>query len=361
MDLQHYDSESNFIIMNVRLLLFSFFCLLLSCNSDTESTHLTNELFKISEKNNPTQYFNISAGIDTVLYGIQGTRIYITANSLEFENGNTPTKKITISLKEVYTIAETILNNLSTTSNEQLLETSGMIKLMASSDNKNLNLKPNSSIKLQFKKIVNTPFMRTYTGKKEALKMNWVLDQDNIFDTIKFIEESRYIIPLAYGYDSIANGKTTYGIIASDTIVLRNTPDTIAIKNYLSAIEADKISDHFYTIHTTKLNWINCDFFIDSKDNISVFVKDEETNQVNLIFKEYSSIMSPSSYKDGKYEFTDIPKGSQVTILSLSKKNEDYYLAINDKTLQIDKEFISLNYQKSSITDIEKELDKFDK
>ena len=65
--------------------------------------------------------------------------------------------------------------------------------------------------------------------------------------------------------------------------------------------------------------------------------------------------------QNGKYEFINIPKGSQVTILSLSKKNEDYYLAITDKTLVTDNESIRLSYQKTTINAIEKQIHKLDK
>jgi len=321
---------------------------------------MSSELSDLSERINPTQAFEINPEKDTSIVGRLGTKIFIPANSLVFDNGEQATSKVTLKLKEVYSISEMILNGLSTTSNGELLETSGMINLEASTDDRTLNLKSDSPVKIQFRNVTSAPFMRTYLGQVDSTGVNWQLDAKNVYDTIKFDQPTEYIVTLDYGADSVFSGTVTYGIIGNDTIELTRTQfegdfttaDTIAYS----------YDPPFYEIHSTELNWINCDFFINSDDNIRVMVnKFDGANTLNfLIFQDYYSIMSSWESKENNSVFRNIPPGSIVTAIGIAKKDSDYYLAEQVVTLEEENQQITLDYKESTLEKISNQLEELE-
>lgn len=89
-----------------------------------------NAFFAANRKEAQQQYFlNAEQGI--VLIGKQGTVIKIPANCFVDETGNIATGKITFTMQEVYSYQDMILQNLTTTSDGQQLETGGMLYLEA--------------------------------------------------------------------------------------------------------------------------------------------------------------------------------------------------------------------------------------
>ncbi len=345
--------------MKIQLHLLIFIFVTFSCSMEDDQKDISSELIDISERLNPTQTFEINPKTDTVVEGRLGTRIFIPANSLIFENGEQPTSKITLRLKEVYSISDMILNGLSTTTNGQLLETSGMINLNASINGETLSLKPDKPIKIQFKNITSAPFMRTYLGEYDSTGINWALDENNFYDTIRFNEPITYILTLDYGADSVFSAIANYAIVANDTIQLNQVQfevDTTII---------DSISyydEPFYEIHATDLGWINCDFFINSNDNINVIAnKLEETKTLNyLVFQDYYSIMSSWVFEGNNSVFRNIPRGSKVIAIGIAKKDSDYYLAMHEVILETENQQIKLDYKKASIENISTKLEELE-
>ena len=256
-------------------------------------------------------------------------------------------------LKEVYTVSEMILNGLTTTSKGELLETSGMINLTATSEGKPLKLKAEFPLKIRFKNISNAPSMRTYIGSRDSALIDWQLDAENVYDTTKFKKEIEALYELPYGVDSVGIFEETYGVIGSDTILLERE-----MKYDDSNLDYAKASLLFYELHTTKLNWINCDYFIGSIDTVDVLVRisDESKALTFILFKEYNSIMAFSEYKSGEYVFRNIPRGSLVTLLSIYTLDSNYFLAMKDVTLKRDKQQIILDFNKFNLEDFEGQI-----
>lgn len=334
---------------------------LFSCSLDKgEQVDISTDLSDLSARSNPIQTFEYNPENDTLIVGSLGTKIFIPANSLVFDNGEQATSKVTLSLKEVYSISDMILNGLSTTTNEKLLETSGMINLKASSSGKTLNLKPGSPVRIQFKNVASAPFMRTYLGQVDSTGVHWQLDAKNVYDTVKFDEPTEYIVALEYGADVVFSGTVTYGIVGNDTIELKRAEfegdligaDTIAYS----------YDPPFYEIHSTELNWINCDFFINSDDNIGVLTNklDKAKSRNFLIFHDYYSIMSSWEVEKGNSVFRNIPRGSKVTAIGIAKKDSEYYLAVRDATLEEENQQIMLDYKKSSLEKISIQLEELE-
>ncbi|HYH14882.1 MAG TPA: hypothetical protein VD794_06675, partial [Flavisolibacter sp.] len=64
---------------------------------------------------------------DTLLIGPKGTALFFEKESFVLPDGSLPKGSVSIQLKECYSLADMVRENLSTTSNERLLETRGMI------------------------------------------------------------------------------------------------------------------------------------------------------------------------------------------------------------------------------------------
>jgi hypothetical protein len=133
-----------------------------------------------SERNR--QYFLINTDRDTLIIGKNGSSIFIPANSLVTEDGQpNPSNKAKIILIEAYSNQDIILNNLSTVSDEKLLETGGMVYIEAkTSEDKNLVIKEGEELQLNLvsDKKLEPDMQLFYTEKKEkavpANTINWV-------------------------------------------------------------------------------------------------------------------------------------------------------------------------------------------
>lgn len=86
------------------------------------------------------QLFCINPQRDTCLRAAAGTLIYIKANSFDLENTFFVPECINIEVKEVFKNSDIVIENLSTTSNGQLLHSQGMTSITASIDDVPLTL-----------------------------------------------------------------------------------------------------------------------------------------------------------------------------------------------------------------------------
>lgn len=98
------------------------------------------------------QSFTIDPTQPQTITGNQGTIIKFPKNIFQFKNGEQPNLPIEIQLLECYSYKDMISQNLHTQSNNQLLETGGMIKVEAKQGDQFLELKANQSYTIQFPK-----------------------------------------------------------------------------------------------------------------------------------------------------------------------------------------------------------------
>ncbi len=126
------------------------------------------------------QTFSIDPTVEQKITGKQGTILVFPANSLVDKNGNTPKGKIQISLTECYEMADMIMNRLSTTSNGKMLETAGMVNVVATSNGEELQLKKESPYTVEFPKKTKKDDFHLFYGERTADgNINWELAQDS--------------------------------------------------------------------------------------------------------------------------------------------------------------------------------------
>lgn len=357
------------------------------------SSDLNSDLLDLSESLNPTQEFKISPYSDTTIVGKQGTLISIKTGSFVTKDGSAVETEVQINLKEVYSPSEMILNGLSTTSNGKLLETSGMINIQATSKGRKLELKSDSPLKISFKKINDGNYMRTFLGERDSLGMNWVIDKNNTYDTIKVTKRAEAIALLSNNREKSIFYNKTEAIIGQDTIDITNpgefSPDIESIVSYSSqpydtATSNDAVVDipDFYfdstspeseitnrpeyqiynTLHSTGLNWINCDRFLKLETISSFYIQNSDSNYsyLFLVFKDMNSIMGGWIEKD-LAGFYNVPEGYEATIVSISKRDDKFYFAKETLTLEEQNEPLKMKSKELSLEEIKIELEKFDK
>ena len=135
------------------------------------------QLFRLLD--NGYQTFEINPAKDTLLKGKQGTFLKIPANAFSLPP-NCNAQKITIRLKEAYKTSDMLMQNLSTTSNGEILETRGMTYLDAQCGNTTLGLAPNMKIThiMPIKSPVSD--MKFFSGEfpNSDSTINWVEEKE---------------------------------------------------------------------------------------------------------------------------------------------------------------------------------------
>ena len=124
-------------------------------------------------------YFVIQNNKDTVIQCKEGTLLSIPANAFQYCSTQLPVNgPVKISVKEFYKISDMLIAGLTTKSNDQLLESGGMICIKVSSkvNNDSCILSPgkNISIAMPNSLTTNVDGMRLFNGKHDSASLNWV-------------------------------------------------------------------------------------------------------------------------------------------------------------------------------------------
>ncbi|MBH8557596.1 hypothetical protein [Hymenobacter negativus] len=126
------------------------------------------------------QVFRIRPDRDTVLYGTEGTVMRIPAGTFVQGTGRqstAPDGMVEIRLREFYSMADILLERLTTMAGPKLLETGGMVQLSATTaDGRECKLKPGSEFELGFPATRSIDGMQLYNGLATRDRgLNWKL------------------------------------------------------------------------------------------------------------------------------------------------------------------------------------------
>lgn len=103
-----------------------------------------------------------------------GTVIVIPPQSFVFEDGSSPTGPVEITVKEAYSPADWIAQNLSTTSNGQLLQTGGMVYIDARAEGKTLALADGAALTVAIPAKRVDPGMELFYSRHDSTgNVNW--------------------------------------------------------------------------------------------------------------------------------------------------------------------------------------------
>lgn len=94
------------------------------------------------------QIFSSSATSARILTTASGSKLHLPANGFVTQDGKPVAGDVTISIKEIHTPGEMILNNMPTTSGGRLLESGGEYEIKVSQNNQLLKLSPGNFIRI---------------------------------------------------------------------------------------------------------------------------------------------------------------------------------------------------------------------
>ncbi|KAF2508620.1 hypothetical protein EYY60_15955 [Flavobacterium zhairuonense] len=127
------------------------------------------------------QFFLINNLKDTTIVCAEKTKITFKANSLVLlKSGKEATGKIKISVKEYYAISDMILDGLSTTSNGKIIETNGMLHIVATANEEKCGLKKGKNIEIAFPQKGNKEGMQLFYGNWQKDQINWIVDKNSV-------------------------------------------------------------------------------------------------------------------------------------------------------------------------------------
>ena len=124
------------------------------------------------------QVFKVNATNTGVISASKGAKLYLPSNGFITPDGRPVSGDMQVSVKEIYTPADMIFNNMPTTSNGKLLESGGEFQVVVSQNNIPLKLAPGNFIKIGIPNTGrNLQVMQVFNGIADANgEVNWVVN-----------------------------------------------------------------------------------------------------------------------------------------------------------------------------------------
>jgi hypothetical protein len=247
---------------------------------------------------------------DFSIIGDKGTIIQFPKYAFVDANGIPVKNEITIELLEIYSKSDMILNNIQTISDENLIESGGMIYIKAFFQNKELELDKNKYYTIKFPTKNKEEDMQIFYGDTTMSNINWKQANRNFIGDITYVENLN---------------------------------------------ELNK-----YIFNSTKLGWINCDRFYDVDEKTTLIVNTIDTFDVNfcLVFKSINSVMNVSEKKD-TIKFKNVPIGMESTLVAFKKTNNETYYSSKNITIQ-ENQTIEIKLEKLTEQDFKTRIKQFD-
>ena len=308
------------------LLLLGIILAIAGCKDEQIIDNGNQTIFDHHKKNAQT-FVLASAELDTI-FGEEGTKIIIDINSLELADGGEISGNVEIHLTEYYKSTDILLANLSTSSDNQLIETGGMINLVASSNGKEVVIKKGRDIEIEFSSKEKTG-MEVFHGAFENGQINWKPETKptEINKAGFFAQDGGYPVSEEAAAEMRAASKI----------------DSIARNNILKS---------------TKFGWINCDRFLQFDNLTSLKVEYDTVFKPSafLVFNEINSIM-PSFYGKFNRQFINLPVGYEATLIIFCVDGEKTYFSSRKFVIQ-DKKEIMVEFKETSLDKIKVEIEK---
>jgi hypothetical protein len=315
-----------------------------SCGTDKSSSNTSEKITF------PNVAFTISSSSDTTLFSKQGTRLFIEKGTFQFADGTPVIDSIRIELKEFYKKSDILLANLSTESNEKLLETGGMLNITATSNGKKLEIKDDKRIVVHFPKPKDSfKEMSLFFAEKNASDSsvtNWNID------TVSLVKKSLKIGSYAWYYPS-EKDSTEYSFTPkkyTDTGYYWNPLDLyLNAFNFSKETKKEIESNLNKTVYNTLPTWndygIECEMSITKEG----FIKNPRVNsKVSQATKKeiIQFLKNLPQLEPGKNEKDEIIERSGLlfiqggNIIPLYKSREEYLKSFDNKYSRFEKKTI---------------------
>lgn len=284
---------------------------LMGCITEKDSKNNVFNPFQTSTKQK-SQFFDLDTiGLKEII-GEKGTRIYFIRENFDIDS----TDKITMELKEFYSISDLLKNNIRTvTEDNELLESSGVIYLTFKSTNgKELKLRDSTSIRVRFP-IDFSKQDKIFTGQMDSInQMSWS-ETESYFMVLRF--DKKYQIDVGYDVtlDSLPYYQEKWR--KEDSVYEKTLGSYNKIENKVGT-----------SISLTNLGWINVDRFIDKPTVIDLALTNSLEIDGIIIYVIYDDLNSFTSfYPDDTKNIihTEIPILDNTSIIAVGIKDGQLY------------------------------------
>jgi hypothetical protein len=255
------------------------------------------------------QVFTVSTASTQTIVGAEGTTITIPPLAFKLSGGTQVLGNVVISLTELYTKKEYILNKMQTCTASDLTQSRGMLNITATQGDEILKLDPAKTFTIDFV-TSSTPandLFALYGGKDPVTGYNlWI-------------------------------------------------PDTAGGPNYATPVITPQFA---YQIISDSLNWINCGklaFGNTGKSSFSVTVHgnyNRGNTDIFLSFPTLKSVLYLAEPADQLFTGTcQLPLGTNFTIVAISRINGRYFASYTNATMSLNFS-LDINLSETTDTDI---------
>ena len=279
---------------------------------------------------------------------------------------------VQINIQEFLNKEDFILANLTTqTLSDELLESGGMINIVAKQKNDTLNLKAGKSFDILFPERKVDDDMQLFQGINHGGEQLWnqttftpSLSKENVeWSTLYYKYTSDYFrekhADEFIDGDTIARTRTWYETIDEKAFKLTERIDAKGITVDSLLAQNDFLMDQLFQSSTT-LGWINCDRFYDSdepKETLYVRFDGEFAPTVTVVIDDLNSALRYSHREDNTLIFTGIPAGMDVTIVGLHLEEKTQRTLFATQKSVVRKGVVEfLNFEPSTMGEIQATL-----
>ncbi|MEO1260850.1 MAG: OmpA family protein, partial [Bacteroidota bacterium] len=358
------------------------------------------ELYQLLEK--PYSQFQINPAKDTVLTCKEGTIVVIPANSFELNN-NCASREILFEVKEVYQFSDMLTENLSTLSNNRLLETHGMLKTSAKDcDGNDLKLKKDHPITIFVPAASQPENLAIFSGKRDSTnQINWneqkeiapfFTSKKDIANSLRPMSDPLFRCPFffcriknffgfwnirSYNYKTqtqqeLAALKNKYGVkdLKKLAVAMNIDMEDLSAENIIAKSKMEKISKggastndiDYIVFRNSKLEWKNCDVFSNIKQSklatIKINIPPAANTDCKIIFKKQKALISGTRHEN-KFAFRNIPKDETAWIVAF--KYEDNSAFISAQEINTSKKIIQPKaFKKVTLEELKSQLKRMD-
>tara|TARA_B110000967_G_scaffold38236_2_gene37803 strand:+ start:1952 stop:3256 length:1305 start_codon:yes stop_codon:yes gene_type:complete len=261
-----------------------------------------------------SQYFLINPMRDTTIYGKEGTEIHIPTTAL------TSRKLVSIKLKEFYSLADLMINDLSTVSDGEMIQTGGSIYLEAREHQteKKVTINPNLGLDIAFTGGREDPKMEVFIKDPHSAKMNWIRPRKtevtmtkswSMTETILDPETNEVISSKTY------NSKKEWEDHLNKKAEEKKTADIVIAKKKAN-YEKLKVYD---------MGYINCDRFPDEpKIQFMVAADDNIVAEYFVVFDNVRGVLKGET-RGNSVDFGTIPSDKAARLIAVSFQGDKTY------------------------------------
>lgn len=118
----------------------------------------------------------------------------------------------------------------------------------------------------------------------------------------------------------------------------------------------DEAEFNFYVFSVSKLGWINCDRFLEFKSKVDFWVESPiaPTTDIKMVFSDIKGVLK-ANFKEGKYVFSNVPLGKEVTIIGIQNVNGTIQSAFQKAKIST-QPLPALKFEETTLSELRKAL-----